>query len=206
MVSAAEIPPEILVSIFKYSQYHKDLLNFALVCRSWTDWAIDVGWRTCEAPLSKVLAVLDLRNERDPIFDDDADWTKFVVISNKVTRVKCDFRLKPSEVANFDKRRKENDGGAPFQNVLELIVNMNFSDFRTASIGRDPVFDDNADWTKFVALSNKVTKVKCNFRLEFLEAANFHKRRKENDRDTLFQNVSELIVNMNSSNFRTASI
>ncbi|KAG9031291.1 hypothetical protein FS837_003014, partial [Tulasnella sp. UAMH 9824] len=78
------------------------------------------------------------KQERDPIFDDDADWTKFVAISNKVTKVKCDFRLGPSEAANFNKRRKENDGDALFQNVLELIVNMNFSNFRTASIACSP--------------------------------------------------------------------
>ncbi|KAG8944743.1 hypothetical protein FRC00_010431, partial [Tulasnella sp. 408] len=60
--------------------------------------------------------------ERDPDVDDDAHWTKFVAISNKVTKVKCDFRLQPSEAAKFDERRKQHDGDALFQNVLELIV------------------------------------------------------------------------------------
>ncbi|KAG9031292.1 hypothetical protein FS837_003015, partial [Tulasnella sp. UAMH 9824] len=76
--------------------------------------------------------------ELDPEFNDEADWAKFVAISNKVTKVKCNFVLPTSEATNFYQRRKQHDGDTLFQNVLELIVNMSFSDFLTASIVCSP--------------------------------------------------------------------
>ncbi|KIO31924.1 hypothetical protein M407DRAFT_19181, partial [Tulasnella calospora MUT 4182] len=134
----AEIPPEILMSIFEWSQCHKDFLNFALVCRSWTEWAIDAGWRMCDVPLSEILAILDLAKE--PRFDvnEYADWTKFVPISNKVTKVKCNFALPTGEAINLYKRRRQHAGDALFQNIWELIVNTGFTDFLTTSIVCSP--------------------------------------------------------------------
>ncbi|KIO31923.1 hypothetical protein M407DRAFT_19180 [Tulasnella calospora MUT 4182] len=134
----AEIPPEILMSIFEWGQCHKDLLSFALVCRSWTEWAIDARWRVCEVPLLEILTILDLTKRSNPDVDDDADWTKFVAISNKVTKVKCNFILPTEAAINFYERCKQHDDDALFQNVWELIVYMDFTDYQTTSIVCSP--------------------------------------------------------------------
>ncbi|KAG8955384.1 hypothetical protein FRC04_008735 [Tulasnella sp. 424] len=134
MASALTIP-ELMAIVFEHSNSPKDLLNFAFVCRQWTEWALDVRWRIGEVPLSDVLKILHITENSDvPSWNvDDATWNKFISVSNKVTSLKPNLILLPAAVAYFNDCQGQHLDDVPFRNVRKLIIQMRDTDFRTVS-------------------------------------------------------------------------
>lgn len=50
--------PEIFLLIFRSGLEVKDLVNAALVCRAWSEWALEVRWKDFKIPIRAAIQVL----------------------------------------------------------------------------------------------------------------------------------------------------
>ncbi|KAG8919833.1 hypothetical protein FRC01_001073 [Tulasnella sp. 417] len=149
--------------VFEHTRSQKDLLSFALVCRGWTEWALDMRWRRCDVPISAIvhpllsmvgesssitpsLAGIELRviifASQEPTWRlslTDEEWAAFMALSTKVTSVTCDSRL-PSGLSTLLEIRLKTLGPSdekPFQRVRKFTAFLSQTDRWIAFLVRD---------------------------------------------------------------------
>ncbi|KAG8975714.1 hypothetical protein FRC05_005232 [Tulasnella sp. 425] len=137
---------EILCFIFKRDFSQRDLFNFAQVCRLWGIWASDVLWRTCPVPLHAVLQPLGHITKATmvpplPYFEigniDEFGWGQFLDLSNKITRVIIDCRLREAGLEHI-KLAKQKFNGEPFTHLETLRMEVDDGQHETLRLVTAP--------------------------------------------------------------------
>ncbi|KIO33334.1 hypothetical protein M407DRAFT_199051 [Tulasnella calospora MUT 4182] len=135
----ALVIPEIVLLILHSGLEFSDVVNAALVCRTWSEWALEVRWRAFKIPIRAVIQVL-APVESIPYgmyaFQGEiaqVQWRRFVETSKKITSIVVDCKLVPTIQGKFLFAEKTH-GGAPFPNLRRLEILPHLTNWSTVSL------------------------------------------------------------------------
>ncbi|KAG8975731.1 hypothetical protein FRC05_005249 [Tulasnella sp. 425] len=119
----------------------KDLVNAALVCRAWSEWALEVRWKDFKVPVRAAIQVLapvesvpyGMYNFQGKLNVVRVQWRRFVEISNKITSIVVDCKLVPTIHGDLLFAEKA-FGGKPFANLRRLEILADLTSWTTASL------------------------------------------------------------------------